>query len=119
MNGASRRAWGLLCGLALALPLGAAELQGVVMDYGHPVQGAEVLAVATDGVVLGREVTDHRGRFWFKVPAGRYELGVFLEQYAPVWKKGLEVGEGGRVVELEITPDPFGDGEQVPSGDCD
>ncbi len=109
--------WPAAVTLALLLtliPAGAAWAQvvhGTVLDAasGAPIPMADVALLATDGSIVGRQVTDEDGRFFIRAPAaGSYWLRARRIGYASSMTDSfaLETGQD-TVTELRLLPSPI------------
>lgn len=105
--------------LLVAGAASAGQLLGQVVEQGRPVAGAEVVLSRADGVILRQAVSDAEGRFRLSATPGSYRLGVFRDEYAPVKRDGIELGDGDRELIIEVTPAVFVDDQAIPDSGCD
>lgn len=90
--------------LVLAVPVAGQQLTGVVLDQetDQGIEGAELVARDTAGVVHGRSVSDENGGFMIPLEqGGTFTLAVSRIGYQPLSSVEVTVAEGERLV-LEI-----------------
>jgi hypothetical protein len=102
-----RIALALLASLALLAPaaLRAQAVTGTVIDQqsGHPVPGALVRLVSSDGRTRAQALADGTGHFFMRAPtAGRYVLRAERIGYAATSSPPLELG-AGQTVEYRVS----------------
>ena len=103
------------------IPVYAASITGKVLDEEEAIAMAEVMLINTANNVIVKSVnTDKSGLYRISVKSGNYKIGAFAENYATVWIEGIVVGDADLVLDIQMTPSAFVEGEQVPaSDDCD